>query len=134
MIWSRFINTHGTTGKNIPADQHMEHLNRIVKEAIKNLGANKTEIGFIRVGKAIGTIIPLVEKFDEIHSVHTLSSTHKCPIPSTDVCKLVKELNSIQVFVDNQHKRYHNSFMSITQNCLKTNQSKLNEWIEQKVN
>ena len=38
MIWSRFINTVGRPGKNIPADLHMEHLNRILKEAVQNLG------------------------------------------------------------------------------------------------
>ena len=42
LLWSRFINVHGHPGRNIPADLHMEHLNRLVKEAIRNLGANKT--------------------------------------------------------------------------------------------
>ena len=33
MLWSRFVNTCGRPGTNIPADLHMEHLNRILKEA-----------------------------------------------------------------------------------------------------
>ena len=43
LLQSRFINVHGRPGKNIPADLHMEHLSRLAKEAIKNLGANKTD-------------------------------------------------------------------------------------------
>ena len=37
LIWSHFVNVHGHPGKNIPADLHMEHLNRFVKEAIRTL-------------------------------------------------------------------------------------------------
>lgn len=28
MMYSRFVNVHGKTGKNVPCDLHMEHLNR----------------------------------------------------------------------------------------------------------
>ena len=42
LLSSRFVNVHGLPGCNIPADLHMEHLNRVCKEAIKGLGANKT--------------------------------------------------------------------------------------------
>ena len=45
LIWSRFVNVHGLPGRNIPADLFMEHLNRVCKEAMKKLGANKTEKG-----------------------------------------------------------------------------------------
>ena len=31
LLYSRFINTHGIKGKNIPCDLHMEHLNRYFK-------------------------------------------------------------------------------------------------------
>jgi hypothetical protein len=69
MLWSRFINTHAKIGKNIPADQHMEHLNKVVKQAIKNLGVNKTEVGLTRVGKAIANIVPVIEKFYQLHTI-----------------------------------------------------------------
>ena len=34
LIWVHFINTQGGLGHNIPADLHMEHLNRACKEAL----------------------------------------------------------------------------------------------------
>jgi len=46
-------NMHGTPGKNIPMDLYMEHLNRIAKEAIKGLGANKTPKAIQRIGMAL---------------------------------------------------------------------------------
>ena len=39
-------------------------LNRLVKEAIRNLGANKTENAITRIGRAIGTIAPVLQQFD----------------------------------------------------------------------
>ena len=132
MLWSRFINTHGILGRNIPCDQHMEHLNRVAKDAIKNLGANKTENGFVRVGKAIGTIVPLIQKFDELHSVASISGVHKHQMPLQDLARLVKELNSTNV-LENLQKRHHTLFKTIKQNYLKNvDYSVLTEWIGQR--
>lgn len=61
VLWSRFINTHGLPGKNIAADLHMEHLNRLCKEAIKGLGANKTPEAITRIGNAIGPLHSVLE-------------------------------------------------------------------------
>jgi len=38
--WNRTINTVGRIGHNIPNDLHMEHLNRIMKCMMENLGSN----------------------------------------------------------------------------------------------
>ena len=46
LVWGQFINVHGLPGHNIPCDLHMEHLNRLCKEAIK---ANKTPAALVRV-------------------------------------------------------------------------------------
>ena len=53
LIWGRFINTHGQTGRNIPNDLHCEHLNRLCKTCIANLQANKTPDVMCRVARAL---------------------------------------------------------------------------------
>ena len=40
LLLDRFVNTQGRIGCNIPADLHMEHLNRCFKNVLRNLGAN----------------------------------------------------------------------------------------------
>ena len=40
--WNRSVNTRGGTGRNIPLDLALEHLNNSTKRDIKNLGANVT--------------------------------------------------------------------------------------------
>lgn len=54
--WSRTINVHGLPGKNIPADLHMEHLNRECKQSISGLGANITDNSIQRVDKCLGRV------------------------------------------------------------------------------
>ena len=51
ILWSHFVNVHGRPGKNIAADLHMEHLNRLAKDANRFQGANKTMHAIERVGR-----------------------------------------------------------------------------------
>ena len=37
--WERTVNTVGRTGHNVPCDLHMEHLNRLLKFMMENLGS-----------------------------------------------------------------------------------------------
>ena len=53
LIWSRFINTHGCPGRNIPKDLHCEHLNRLCKTAVEGLGSNKVEESISRVQRLL---------------------------------------------------------------------------------
>ena len=76
LIWSRFINVHGRPGKNIAGDLHMEHLNKIAKEAIRFQGANKTRKAILRIGRAIGTMSPVLDQFDAQNEVSSTRSIH----------------------------------------------------------
>ena len=69
LICSRFVSTHSLPGKNIPEDLHQEHLNSVVKDFIRGLGANKTEDAIMRIGKALGTPFPVIENFDEENNI-----------------------------------------------------------------
>ena len=64
LMWSRFVNVHGRPGRNIPVDLHMEHLNHLAKDAIKNLGSNKTVGTVARVDRCIGTLSHVLNQFD----------------------------------------------------------------------
>ena len=48
-VWNRSVNTFGGVGKNIGLDLDMEHGNRFVKQAIKNLWPNITERAVERI-------------------------------------------------------------------------------------
>ena len=38
--WHRFVNTRGGLGMNIPCDLYNEHVNKLIKLIIQNMGSN----------------------------------------------------------------------------------------------
>ena len=97
--WGRFVNVHGLPGRNIPLDLHMEHLNRLAKGAMKNLGPNKTrQKSITRVGRCLGILHPIVEEFDAENCVQSGSSKPKKPSAVPDVSMVVQDLMASQAF------------------------------------
>ena len=109
LLWSRFINTHGQPGKNIPNDLHCEHLNRLCKIAIKGLGPNKTKECITRISKALGTIHPVLDNFDTSSGVATCSGAHRIASSKRDLTMIVSDLQNNGVFLKIQG-RCHATF------------------------
>lgn len=108
--WSRFINCHGVRGRNIPCDLHLEHMNRLCKEAVYGLQANKTPDAIVRVGKSLGTLKDVIEQFDEDNSVPLPSGAHSAPIMKKDRDIILQELLCSAVFSAGTAARNHASF------------------------
>ena len=133
LIWSRFVNTRGQPDHNIECDLHMEHLNRLCKNAIKGMGANKTEKAIQRAAKAIGKTSAVVDNFNRISKLSPTSNKHSSPNVSKDRDLIIKELvdNKVfKVFVGREHKSFkkiRNSIMT------EGSESQLKEWIKSQI-
>ena len=92
VLWSRFINTHGKPGCNVPCDLHMEHLNHVCKTAIASLSANLTPRAVVRVGRCIGSLMKICQQFDKAFNLHSLSSVASMPVVTKDVATIVNQL------------------------------------------
>ena len=103
--WSRFVNTHGLPGHNISCDLHIEHLNRVAKTAIEGLGANKSEKGIKRVGKAIGTLTDSLGNYDKVNNVPAESGAHSTRSSEKDLHKVIKQLAMSRFFLCNPWKK-----------------------------
>ena len=125
LIWSRFVSTHSLPGRNIPEDLHQEHLNRVVKDFIRGLGANKTEDAIMRIGKALGTLFPVIENFDEENNVYNPAGAHKPPSSSKDQDLIIENLLKCNLFSSHPHRCYP-SFSEPKNLFLFSNQSLLN--------
>ena len=51
----------------------MEHLNRVCKECITGLGANKTTTAIQRIGKAMGPLEGVLDNFDKLINASAVS-------------------------------------------------------------
>lgn len=105
-LYSRFVNTQGLPGCNIPADEHLEHLNRICKDSIAHLGANKSKECIQRVGKCVGVISKLSENFDNEMGISKLSGKHSVASAKKDLDTVVKELVGKTVLTQTRGRKH----------------------------
>ena len=105
LLYNRFVNVTGHPGRNIPADMHMEHLNRQLKECIEGLGSNKTEKGIIKVGKAIGMLGHILQLFDEHNNVSASGGTHHIASTERDQAIIVEDLLRWHTFSTIPHRK-----------------------------
>ena len=133
LIWSRFVNTHGLPGRNIPADLYMEHLNRLCKDAVSHLGANKTPKAIVRTGKAIQSMSEALHHFDKDNGIDLGSGAHTRRSEAGDLSKIVHEIHKKSSVFTNIPGRKHTSFPSITCNMFESiDQQKFQEWMDTK--
>ena len=64
LTWGRFINTHGGSGRNPPCDLHNEHVNKLFKEIVCNMGANFTEEASTRAAHSVSSLEKMAKTFD----------------------------------------------------------------------
>ena len=130
--WSRFVNTRGRGGCNIPCDLHMEHLNRRLKEMLRHLGSNIQPHSIKQAGKSLGVIHNICSLFEKESNVTQDTGQHKTPSFQKDLHLIVSTLEEALVF---QHSsgRHHDSF-NINQPWLKgVNKDKILDWLVENV-
>ena len=131
LAWSRTINIHGRTGKNISCDLHLEHLNRVAKNALGGLSSNITEKSVERIGKTVGGMSNLSHRFDVDNNVPTPSDYHTKKPKHKDVTMMVDQLRKSKVFKF-QDGRCHLHFKNFASNpCKAINKRELKEWMDE---
>ena len=111
----------------------MEHLNKIAKDAIHFLGSNKTEKAIQRVGRAIGTLSPVLDNFDNINNVSASSSAQKKPKAKKDIEVVVDELVKANCFVKQDEPRKHWQFPHPKNLLLSKDRKELIDWLIRKL-
>ena len=130
LAWSRTINTHGRTSKNISCDLHLEHLNRVAKNALGGLSSNITERSVDRIGKAVGVVSKLSHRFDGLNNVPTPSDYHTRKPKKKDITMIVDQLRKSKVFKC-EHGRCHLHFKKFSSNpCKSTWKEELKVWMD----
>ena len=130
--WSRFVNTTGKTGGNIPCDLHMEHLNRRLKSILSNMGSNINPHSIIRAGKSVGPVHKICSIFEKETTSSVNSQKHPYPSFQKDLEKITKVLDEKEVFMP-QAKRRHESYNFKNYLLQKYNAIDLCTWIEKEI-
>lgn len=130
--WNRSVNTRGGLGHNIPCDLHNEHVNKLVKRFIQNMGPNLTETALQRAARSVTALNAFERRFDTETGVPHRSSAHSTKSDNTDVKKVMVTVKKHQLLTQLDH-REHRSFPGIPLNPLaKWDIGKTKKWIRDK--
>lgn len=130
--WNRFVNTHGGLGHNIPCDLHNEHVNKLIKEIISNMGANLKEEALTRAAQSVTALASIRETFDKESGVPGSTTTHSTRSNEDDIRRVVSVLQSEEVLVVKAGRK-HSRLPRISANPLHhLKRKKLKAWIKQK--
>ena len=137
LLWSRFVNVHGKVGRNIANDLHMEHLNRVCKNAVRGIGA-KSEESLKRIGRVVGPLAEVMSNFDQnvLKTGNDGIGHHKQAAADKDRDMIVNELlNRADVFTETEN-RFHHHFKNMTNKgsiFVNVNRKTLEKWIKENV-
>lgn len=134
LAWSRTVNTHGCTGKNISCDLHLEHLNRVAKNALGGLTSNITEKSVERIGKMVGVISNLSHGFDMQNNVPSPSDYHTRKPKRKDITMMVDQLRKTKVFKFKDGRCHLHSKIFSSNPCKAVNKEELKVWMDGHMN
>lgn len=90
--WNRFVNTHGGPGHNLPCDLHNEHVNKLLKEIIRNMGANLKEEALTRAARSVTLLRTITSTFDKESSIPAATTAHSTCSAEDDIQRVVSVL------------------------------------------
>jgi len=132
--WNRTVNTSDRTGKNIPVDLYMEHLNRRLKIMIRKLGSNVSPETVLCVSKALAVVDTVRLNFlkDDDEAQHNNKDFHTVLSIKKGLDMIQQQLIEEKVFEiikDRRHKAYpdHNPILP------SVNWDKISKWCKAKI-
>ena len=130
--WNRFVNIHGGLGRNIPCDLYNEHVNKLFKEVISNMGANLTDIAMQRTARAVTTLHYIRTNFEKVSGVPMTIRAHSTRPDDDDVLRVATVITRDRI-LDVIPGRHHSSHMIPANPLAKLKKVSLTAWINQKI-
>ena len=132
IMYSRFVNTRGGCGNNIPVDLQIEHFNRILKDAIIGVGANVTETVIVEASKYINAIHTICVNFDNATNIKPESMHHTRKSSAQDMELILKQLTTESDVFSYIPGRCHKSTPHVEPNVTRTiDAGALFKWLKQ---
>ena len=127
--WSHYVNWLGGEGKNIEDDLSQEITNRIGKNLIQSMGANKTMDSISNIMKSASGIKLVMENYDKNTNLQKKSGKHTKLNTADEEKEMIKDLRKVKAFQHTPGRR-HKSFPDIKRFPLQyVKPDELNQWL-----
>ena len=100
-----FINPHGKQGGNKPADMQQENNILVLKDAIKALGAGKSDAAIVRTSLAAPVADAITNQYKAILGMHTRSGHHVDKADDVDIETALPWINRVNPFASHPGRR-----------------------------
>ena len=101
-----FFNVSGKAGGNIPLDLRMEHLNKLLKTALKQLGSNISEDAAQRIARALTGLERLISNVDTDCNLTGKRGYHNAKQLKETVIQITQDLLSEEAFDCKPGRKY----------------------------
>ena len=130
--WGRFVNTHGGPGRNIPCDLFNEHLNKLFKDIIQNMGSNITDEAVKRAARSVTGLRNIRDAFDADTKVSPQTTAHSTKDDEGEVAKVVSVILKNDILLIKKGRK-HSSFSNIKPDPFSgLNYDHMFKWIKRK--
>ena len=132
--WHRFVNIKGGMGRNIPCDLYNEHINKLIKIIIQNMGSNLTEASLQRAVRCVSPLNLINSNFDKESDVPVITSAHSTRSDLIDINKVVAVVLKRKL-LSQVPEREHHSFRGMPLNPLHNywDRKKTKTWVKAKI-
>ena len=117
VLHNRAFNNSRKAGGNFPLDLRMEHLNKLLKLALKQLASNISEPATQRIAKSLSTLEDILCMADIDCNLKARSGFHSSKHLDETVITITKDLHDIKAF-SVQPGREYKSFKGFKRNLL----------------
>ena len=102
LTWGQYVNWNGGQGKNVACDMVQEICNRVSKDVVKGMGANKMEKAMIRASKAAAGVFQIVRAMNGSLQIHDVPNTHSKRSLCEDEMLMLDDLRKLSHFREHQ--------------------------------
>ncbi len=130
LTWGQFVNWNGGQGMNIACDMAQEICNRVSKDVVKGMGANKTTKAMVRASRAAAGVKQIVQAMDKASDIKKMSTKHSHKKSIEDELLMLQDLRKLKPFAIISG-RHHNHFPDIALSPTSTiNMSNFFTWLQ----
>ena len=134
IVTSRFINSKGRIGCNIPCNLHLEHLNKWLKSIISHCGSNIHPQSLICASKAIGIVDEIRHRVNDTLASKSHSDSHNKPKTKKDFNRVCEVLCIMTVFNEMSSSSRKHSTITVKRGLLESsNPEVIKDWIKHNI-
>jgi hypothetical protein len=116
--------------ENIVCDMAQEICNRVGKDVVRGMGANKTPKAMMKASKAAAGVDQILKRVIEVSNIKPASQLHTHKETSNEEVMMFQDLRKLQPF-NTKKGRYHHNFKEIVVSTTSSvNMSELFTWLE----